>query len=93
MTDEERRAIGEQVAIAQGAAIYQGCAIVGALAERGLVDPLKVAAWADFFAENQGRGNDLPPSVREGVAAGVAEFAKVLRAVARKPPGSGEVRQ
>ena len=53
----------KEVAVAETTAMFQNLALVGALAERGLVDPAKVAAWAEFFAEgmeNSGNGSAAP---------------------------------
>jgi len=36
--------------VANTTAMFQNLALIGALAERHLVDPAKVADWAEFFA-------------------------------------------
>jgi hypothetical protein len=71
--------------------LFEAAAIVGALAERRLVDPLKVAAWAEMFAKGQGK--ELAPETRKLVAEGLNGFALVLRSMVTKPAGGGHARQ
>ena len=91
MTEKEKTEILELLAVAQAGAMFEALAIVGALAERQLVDPLKVAAWADVFGQNQG-GNQTS-AIREGIAQQLVGFASVVRSMATKPAGGGQVRQ
>jgi hypothetical protein len=85
--------VGDAFAIAYGIALHQSAALACALAEQGLVDIFKVAAWAEFFAGIQGNGEGLSPSHHEAVAAGLKGFADALRSMATKPAGSGAMRQ
>lgn len=91
MQSQEMSELAETLAVTQAAVMFQSLAIVGALAEQRLVDPLKVAAWAETLAT--GQGLDLAPKIREGIAAQLTAFAVVLRSMTAKPPGSGNVRQ
>jgi hypothetical protein len=91
MTENEKTEILQLAAVTQASAMFQALAIVAALAERRLVEPLKVAAWADVFAQNQG-GNQSA-AIREGIAQQLVGFASVLRSMATKPAGGGQVRQ
>ncbi len=68
-------------------ATFQACALVRALAERGLVDPLKVAAWADVFAAGQSQNTASPPNTRQAIADSLGSFAELLRKMATKPEG------
>jgi hypothetical protein len=45
--------IAIEVAATRAIAMYQALAVVGALAEARLIDPMKVAAWAQVFAKGQ----------------------------------------
>jgi hypothetical protein len=70
-------------------AMLSSCAIVAALAERGAVDVLKVADWADFFSGNYNQGEHIEPETRAVVSANIKSFAALLRAMNAKPPGAG----
>jgi hypothetical protein len=85
--------LGNAFGIANGIALHQSAAIVCALAEKALIDPFKVADWADVFASLQGRSKDLFPGHHEAVIAGLKGFADVLRSMATKPPGGAQLRQ
>lgn len=85
--------VGDAHAIMAGIAIHQSAAIACALAERGLVDPFKIAAWAEMFAGIQGKSEGLAPGHHEAVATGLKGFANALRSMATKPAGSGQMRQ
>jgi len=67
--------------------MFQNLALVGALAERGLVDPGKIADWAEFFAkgmENSGNDSGGPSHLR--TAAGLLrDYAKQLRNTVHPP--------
>jgi hypothetical protein len=70
----------KEVAVAKTTATFQNLALVGALAERGLVDPAKVADWAEFFAkgmENSGNDSAGPAHLRT-VAGLLRDYAKQL---------------
>ena len=74
-----------ELAAAAAAATFQNLSIIGALAERHLVDQAKVADWAEFFVrelENGARGSspDNLEHVRK-VAARLRDYARQLRTV------------
>jgi hypothetical protein len=77
----------ETVAAIAFAPMYYCAAIIGALAERGALDPMKVAAWADVFAKGQGK--DLPEAVRAALADQLGQFAELIRSMATVPKGAG----
>jgi hypothetical protein len=81
----------KEVAVAKTTAMFQNLALVGALAERRLVDPAKVADWAEFFAkgmENSGNDSAAPAHLR--TAAGLLrDYAKQLMSTV-KPPDNPE---
>jgi hypothetical protein len=85
-------AVAEQLAAAEAAAMFPGLAIAAALAQRGLVSPLDVAAWADVLRQGYQQRATLP-----GAAATISRvlegFATILRSMATRPPGAGEQRQ
>ena len=85
------RAVGEMGATAFAAAMFQSLAIIGALAERGLIDPRRVAAWADFFATSQTGG--VAPDIGAGAAAALGNFSSVIRAMADKAQANSPVLQ
>ena len=70
--------------MAAAAGMFQSAAIVGALIETGAIDPDKVAAWAEMFAEKQSQ--QLSPDVREAVAGHLKGFAQLIRSMPKKPP-------
>lgn len=70
---------------------FRAFAIVGALVQRGALDPMSVATWAEFFAGVQSKTS--PPDIREAINEGLRDFANSIRSMATKPPGSGEMRQ
>jgi hypothetical protein len=71
-------------------AIYRDIAIVSALREAGLVDPLKVAAWAELLATGMGSDQmDMAPEIRAGIAGQLTTFAGMLRGMAAVPAGAG----
>jgi hypothetical protein len=65
-------------------------AIAYAMADRGLVDLLQIATWAETFAETERKNPRFPPVHSEAVAAGIVAFAEQLRSAARKR-GGGQV--
>jgi hypothetical protein len=85
----ELLAVAEQLAAAEAAAMYPGLAIAGALAQRGLVSPLDVAAWADVLREGYQQRATLPNTAAT-ISRVLEGFASVLRSMATKPPGAGE---
>ncbi len=93
MAEQETRqdspnAIGAMAAgMAAAAGMFQSAAIVGALIESGAIDPEKVAAWAEMFAERQSQ--QLSPDVREAVSGHLKGFASLIRSMPTKPATSG----
>jgi hypothetical protein len=53
----------KEVAAANSAATFQILALIGALAERHIVDPAKVAEWAEFFAEGMENSGVTGPAL------------------------------
>jgi hypothetical protein len=78
-------------AVAVAVPTFQSAAIVAALAERGLVDPIKVAAWVDTFAA--GAANDQSPEIRREIVSALRDFATLLRSMASRPATAGAGRQ
>jgi hypothetical protein len=78
--------IDDKIAVAYGAAMYQNLAIVCALAQSGVIDPLKVAAWAEMF---KGALPEMPTNQRLGIVEGLAGFAEMISLVAKMPEGAG----
>ncbi len=72
--------------MAAAAGMFQSAAIVGALAEAGAVDPKRVAAWAEMFAD--GQSQNLSAEVRSAVAEHLRGFAKLVTSLPTKQPGS-----
>ena len=72
--------------MAAAAGMFQSAAIVGALIEADAIDPEKVAAWAEMFAEKQ--SEQLSPHVREAVAGHLRGFAQLIRSMPKKPQQS-----
>ena len=91
MTDEERAELTTQIAVASTSGMFAGLAIAGALAQKGLVSSLEIAAWADTLAVVQ-TGDKLGP-VNDTIAEGLKSFASILRSMGTKQPGAGEMRQ
>ncbi len=75
--------VGASFGAAAGISMYQGMAIVAALAERGLVDMIRVAEWADTLAAMQAAGD--APGTPNVIAQGLRSFSAVLRAMAAPP--------
>jgi hypothetical protein len=77
-----------EIAVALATATFQNLALIGALAERDLIDPAKVADWA-FFAkgmENSTGGSDSAnlEHLRK-VAARLRDYAKQLMNIVKIP--------
>lgn len=72
--------------MAAAAGMFQSAAIVGALIESGAIDPEKVAAWAEMFADKQ--NPQLSHDVREAVSGHLRGFAQLIRSMPKKPPAS-----
>ena len=72
--------------MANATAMFQNLALMGALAERHLVDPAKVADWAEFFAKGMensvGNGPANPEDLRK-VAARLHDYARQLVNIAK----------
>jgi hypothetical protein len=87
MTEDESAKVAGMIASVSTSSMFQCCAVIGAVAERGVIDLLNVAKWSEFFADNQGK--DLAPEIRTSVAMQPKGFAALLRAMQAKPPGAG----
>ena len=78
----------KELAVANATAMFQNLALIGALAERHLVDPAKVADWAEFFAKGMengvGNGPADPEHLRK-VTAQLRDYAKQLMNIAKPP--------
>lgn len=60
--------------------------LVGALAERGLVEPAKVVDWVESMAV----GFDYPDTaMRDGVLMQIAAFTQMIRSMKSIPPNAG----
>lgn len=69
--------------------MYYAFSVVGALAERGLIDPLRVADFADMFASGQTHGQDSTETARSAITNRLKEFSDIIRAMMTAPPGAG----
>jgi hypothetical protein len=85
-----RRDVGDAMAVVGLAAVFQALSVVGALCDRGAIDPLAVARWAEFFAANQSTASG--EAMREGVAHTLGDFARALREMVAAPPGGSQMR-
>ena len=84
--------LAKEVAVANTTAMFQNLALIGALAERHLIDPAKVADWAEFFAkgmENSAAEGPANPEHVRKVAARLRDYARQLMA-SMKPVESRE---
>ena len=73
--------LAKEVAVANTTAMFQNLALIGALAERHLIDPAKVADWAEFFAkgmENSAAEGPANPEHVRKVAARLRDYARQL---------------
>ena len=77
---EDKIPVGLAVVIAAGGALYQSLSIIAALSETKSIDPLRVAAWAEFFAANFGEGRT--PEAAAGISDVMRNFASSLRTMA-----------
>lgn len=78
----------KEVAVANTTAMFQDLALIGALAERRLVDPAKVADWAEFFAKGMENSPGSDPANLEHlrkVADRLRDYAKQLMNIAKPP--------
>jgi hypothetical protein len=78
----------KELAAVNTAATFQTLALIGALAERHLIDPAKVAEWAEFFAnEMENSAGDYPANLEHlrTVAARLRSFARKLVEVVKPP--------
>jgi hypothetical protein len=61
--------------------------------EAGLIEPVKVAAWAEFFTGGLDvHSMDMPADVRAAIAGQLKTFSEMLRAMATPQTGSGRAR-
>ena len=84
------RSIALTSAASNMAAVEVSCAIVSTLAERGAIDPNRVAVWATWMADNQPAATE--PTVSEGAANTLRTFAKLLSAMASQRPDGPSAR-
>jgi hypothetical protein len=86
MTEHEE--LAKVVAAANTAAMFQDLALIGALAERHLIDPAKVADWAEFFAKRMEKsaanGSASPEHLRK-VATRLRDYAGQLMNITIPP--------
>jgi hypothetical protein len=77
-----RDELTKELGVANATAKFQNMALIGALIERQLVDPAKIADWAEFFAnsmENSGANG------AQEVAARLRSYARELKDIVRLP--------
>ena len=67
-------------AVANATAMFQNLALIGALAERHLVDPANVADWAEFFAKGMENGVGNGPADPEHLRKVTAQAARLCQA-------------
>ena len=83
----------KEVAAGSTTAMFQNLALIGALAERHLVDPAKVADWAEFFADGMENSTGNVPAnlghLRE-VAGRLRNYAKHLVNIVKLPEDPAE---
>ena len=82
----------KEVAVANTTALFQNLALIGALTERQLVDPAKIADWAEFFANGmENSAGDGPANLEhlQKVAARLRDYARQLANIV-KPPENPE---
>jgi hypothetical protein len=77
-----RDELTKELAVATATAKFQNLALVGALIERQLVDPARIADWAEFFAN--GMGNSVVDGTQE-VAAQLRNYARELIDIMKLP--------
>jgi hypothetical protein len=85
----------KELAVANTAAMFQNLALIGALAERRLVDPAKVADWAEFFAkemENSAKNGPANLEHLQKVAARLRDYARQLEKIVRLPENRHSLR-
>lgn len=73
--------LANEIAVTNTTATFQNLALIGALAERRLVDPAKVAEWAEFFAremEHSAENSAANPEHLQSIAARLREYARQL---------------
>ncbi len=87
MTSNDREEAIKVAIVASAAAMFMATSIVGALAQRRLVDPSNVAEWAQFLGKNLPA--DMTADVRAGVASSLSSFADLLEDMKKTPPGAG----
>jgi hypothetical protein len=77
-----------ELAVAKSAAMFQILALVGALAERHAIDPVKAADWAEFFAnemEHSARDSAVNQDPLQKVAAQLHDYATQLLHIVKSP--------
>jgi hypothetical protein len=71
--------------VAAEASAYQALSIMGALVEKGLIDPQRVAAFATFFADGIDKFQQTSPEVKAGIRQRLFHFAKLIDDLSNKP--------
>jgi hypothetical protein len=74
--------LAKELAVATTTAKFQNLALIGALIERQLVDPARIADWAEFFANRM--ENSVVDSAQE-VAARLRNYARELIDLVKLP--------
>ncbi len=86
--DEE---IKQDIAVNASASMFESLSVVGALAERRIINPAKVAAWAKIYAEGLEKDtrDSADPKHLKAVAAKLRDFAVLIEKGNVKPPEVG----
>jgi hypothetical protein len=80
--------LAKELAVVNATAMFQNLALIGALAERHLVDPVKVADWAKFFADgmdNSAGNAPANPEHLQKVADRLRDYARQLVNIVKLP--------
>jgi hypothetical protein len=87
MNEDEKQEIFSSYAAGFVAQSYVIFSVIGAMIEKGLVDPDRIIAWAETFSS----GFDQNSSLKENaeIAALLRDFAKSMRLIITKPAGAG----
>jgi hypothetical protein len=81
----------KELAAANTAATFQNLALIGALAERRLVDPANVADWAEFLAtEMENSADSANPEHLQKIAARLRDYSRQLMNIVEPPEAQGE---
>jgi hypothetical protein len=88
MTDNDD--LAKELAVVNATAMFQNLSIVGALAERHLVNPAKIAEWAEFFATGMENSplNSSNSQHSQKVAARLRDYARQLANIVKPSENS-----